>query len=179
MSFFSILRRKWEERNEPIVQINNDSWIHKEFVIGAFEKRAKHASVVLEDGRIFVFGGQTDKKEVDNSCFIIEERAMNATVPPKDNFNALQVKTTRLRIQARDLRRRAIMMQTNNNSLRYYVTSPPIMNPHESPPGLRSHTAVRYEDKIIIFGGKNKQFSNNTYILNTTTWYVSNIYIDR
>jgi tetratricopeptide (TPR) repeat protein len=176
MSFFiSALRRN---RGAPIdvpkSPNEEESWLKKVFVIGQFENRAKQASCTLEDGRIFIFGGQTDKKEVDNSCFILEERAVkqNGTNLPQndDQLNPSKMVTTKIKVQASDLKRKASILQGNNSTLRYYVTYPPITNPDESPPGLRSHSAVRYKDKIIIFGGKNKIFYNNTYILSTTTW---------
>jgi N-acetylneuraminic acid mutarotase len=167
MNFLSGLLRKKDLVEQP--NHENDRWLKQVVVMGQMEKRAKHASVVLEDGRIFVFGGQTDKKEVDNSCFIIEERAVTESIsssreiakPSKIGF-----------VHGNDFKRKASLMNLENNSMRYFITNPPINNPHESPPGLRSHTAVRYQDKVIVFGGKNKIFLNNTYILNTKIWYV-------
>jgi N-acetylneuraminic acid mutarotase len=164
MNIFN-LRSKRDTDLEPDVE--HETWLKQVYVMGNIEKRAKHAAVALDDNQVFIFGGQTDKKEIDNSCFIIQERIIDEPNAPREPIIS-KIKVT---LKKSDLKRKQTLVQMEKDTVRYYITIPPISNPHESPPSLRSHTAVRYKDKIVIFGGKNKAFLNSTYILNTTTWY--------
>ncbi|KAL0489286.1 actin-fragmin kinase [Acrasis kona] len=173
MSIFNALRRRKEPPLTEPLRDDLKYWVKQESFVGAFEPRAKSSSVLLGDGRIFVFGGQTNKKEIDNSCFIIEEKISEGTSTPKSTSttsitknNKNSVSLSKIDVKPNDLKRQI----SEGTKLLYFVTNAPIVNPHESPPCLRSHSAVMYNNKVVIFGGKNRTFCNATYILNTITW---------
>jgi len=47
----------------------------------------------------------------------------------------------------------------------WYCHSPAIKNPNEAPPRMRGHSAVFYDGRMIIFGGKNNlRYFNQIYV---------------
>lgn len=50
----------------------------------------------------------------------------------------------------------------------WQATSPPIVNPEEGPPSLRSFSMTKCNDYVILFGGKNDFYQfNDTWLLHT------------
>ncbi|KAG2387283.1 hypothetical protein C9374_001615 [Naegleria lovaniensis] len=156
--------------NEKAPVIDNADWIHAQPLIGSYGHRSKHTSVSFTNARnepcILIFGGQSDSTHSSSSTSTTSNSSNHHLSGSNNNHHHS--------VGGGDVFMYVIKRLQDNGEWHCY--SPPVKNPTNAPPRVRGHSAVYFEGRMIVFGGKNNfRYFDQLFSLNCSTWEWSHI----